>query len=199
MAFSTRNATRRFIALTATNAATAALVAAMALPALAQTPPPAPTATTQAADAPARRPGGADMQKRHEERMAQRQAALKEKLKLTAAQESAWTTFTSAMQPGERPARPDPKELDKLTTPQRIDRMRELRAQHTAQAERRDEAVKKFYAVLTPEQQKTFDTEARHAGPGMHHGGPHGGPDHGKRGGPDERPGRGPRGDAPAR
>ncbi|AYM98293.1 hypothetical protein EAG14_21955 [Acidovorax sp. 1608163] len=190
MAFSTRNATRRFIAHTATSAATAAFLAALALPALAQTPPPPPAATTKAADAPARRPGGPDMQKRHEEHMAKRQAALKEKLKLTAAQESAWTTFTSAMQPGERPARPDPKELDKLTTPERIDRMRELRAQHTAQAERRDEAVKKFYTALTPEQQKTFDTEARHAGPGMRHGGPHGGPDHGKRGGPDDRPAR---------
>ena len=190
MAFPTRNATRRFIAHTATSAATAAFLAALALPALAQTPPPPPAAATKAADAPARRPGGPDMQKRHEEHMAKRQAALKEKLKLTAAQESAWTTFTSAMQPGERPARPDPKELDKLTTPERIDRMRELRAQHTAQAERRDEAVKKFYTALTPEQQKTFDTEARHTGPGMRHGGPHGGPDHGKRGGPDDRPAR---------
>lgn len=189
MAFSTRLATRRFIAHTATSAATAALLAAMALPALAQTTTPTPPAAevSQAASAPAHKPGGPGMTKRHEEhmaRMAQRQAALKEKLKLTAAQESAWTAFTSAMQPGERPARPDPKELDKLTTPQRIDRMRELRAQHTAQAERRDEAVKKFYAALTPEQQKTFDTEARHAGPGMHHGGP----EHGKRGGPNDRP-----------
>eukprot|EP01034_Spumella_vulgaris_P046571 gene46571-58066_t len=112
--------------------------AALALPALAQTPPPTPAtpaAATKAAEAPARKPGGPDMQKRHEEHMAymaKRQAALKEKLKLTAGQESAWTTFTTAMQPGERPARPDPKELDKLTTPERIDRMRELRAQHTA-------------------------------------------------------------------
>ena len=199
MAFSTRNATRRFIAHTATGAATAAFLAALALPALAQTPPPPPAAATKSADAPARRPGGPDMQKRHEEHMAKRQAALKEKLKLTAAQESAWTTFTSAMQPGERPARPDPKELDKLTTPERIDRMREMRAKHAAQADRRDEAVKTLYAALTPEQQKTFDTEARHAGPGMHPGGRHSRADHGKRGGPDDRPARAPRGEAPAR
>ena len=58
MAFSTRNATRRFIAHTATSAATAAFLAALALPALAQTPPPPPAAATKAADAPARRPGG---------------------------------------------------------------------------------------------------------------------------------------------
>ncbi|MCZ8092747.1 MAG: Spy/CpxP family protein refolding chaperone [Acidovorax sp.] len=191
--------TRRLMAAAATSTATAAFLAALALPALAQTPPPAPAAATKAAEAPARKPGGPDMQKRHEEHlahMAKRQAALKEKLKLTAGQESAWTTFTTAMQPGERPARPDPKELDKLTTPERIDRMRELRAQHTAQAERRDEAVKKFYTALTPEQQKTFDTEARHAGPGMRHGGP----GHDKRGGPDGHHGRpGPRGEGSAR
>ena len=190
---------RRLMAAAATSTATAAFLAALALPALAQTPPPAPAAATKAAEAPARKPGGPDMQKRHEEHlahMAKRQAALKEKLKLTAGQESAWTTFTTAMQPGERPARPDPKELDKLTTPERIDRMRELRAQHTAQAERRDEAVKKFYTALTPEQQKTFDAEARHGGPGMHHGGP----GHDKRGGPDGHHGRpGPRGEGPAR
>ncbi len=193
------SSTRRLMAAAATSTATAAFLAALALPALAQTPPPPTAAATKAAEAPARKPGGPDMQKRHEEHlahMAKRQAALKEKLKLTPAQESAWTTFTSAMQPGERPARPDPKELDKLTTPERIDRMRELRAQHMAQAERRDEAVKKFYTALTPEQQKTFDTEARHGGPGMHHGGP----EHSKRGGPDEhRPGRAARGEAPAR
>ena len=127
-----------------------AVLAALTLPALAQTQAPAPAAP-QAASAPA--PKAGDMAQRYQERMAQRQAALKEKLKLTAAQESAWTQFTAAMQPGERPARPDFKELDKLTTPERIDRMRELRARHTAQADKRDEAVKTFYAALSPEQQ----------------------------------------------
>lgn len=87
-----------------------AVLAALTLPALAQTQAPAPAAA-QAASAPARKAG--DMAQRYQERMAQRQAALKEKLKLTAAQESAWTQFTAAMQPGERPARPDFKELDK--------------------------------------------------------------------------------------
>lgn len=177
--------------------ATAAL-AALALPALAQTPPPPAAPAARTANANADAPGrGArdgrdgDMQKRHQEHMAKRQAALKEKLKLTPAQEGAWTEFTTAMKPPARPARPDPKELDKLTTPERIDRMRALRAQHAAEADRRDDAVKKFYASLNPTQQKTFDAEAPR-GPGMHgrpgmHGGP-GGHDHGKRGGPQGRP-----------
>ena len=78
-----------------------AMLAALTLPALAQTQAPAPAAA-QAASAPARKAG--DMAQRYQERMAQRQAALKEKLKLTAAQESAWTQFTAAMQPGERPS-----------------------------------------------------------------------------------------------
>ncbi|HRL54141.1 Spy/CpxP family protein refolding chaperone [Acidovorax temperans] len=170
-----------------------AVLAALTLPALAQTQAPAPAAA-QAASAPARKAG--DMAQRYQERMAQRQAALKEKLKLTAAQESAWTQFTAAMQPGERPARPDFKELDKLTTPERIDRMRELRARHTAQADKRDEAVKTFYAALSPEQQKTFDAEFHRQGPGKHRGGRDHGGMHGHHHGPDGYGGRGPGGPA---
>ncbi len=115
--------------------------------------------------------------------MAKRQAELKAKLKITPAQEGAWTAFTASMQPPARGVRPTPEqraEFDKLTTPQRIDKMKEMRAQHSAQRnaamEKRGEATKTFYAALTPEQQKVFDAEhARHRhGPG-HHGGP-GGP-----------------------
>ena len=46
--------------------------------------------------------------------------------------------------------------------------MRELRARHTAQADKRGEAVKTFYAALSPEQQKTFDAEFHRQGPGKH-------------------------------
>ena len=113
--------------------------------------------------------------------MAQRAAALKAQLKLTPAQEPAWNTFTASMQPGERQARLDHKDMDKLTTPERIDRMRAMRAQHAAEADRRGEATKAFYAVLTPEQQKTFDARAQRMGPRGEHGkhGPHGHRGHG--------------------
>lgn len=106
--------------------------------------------------------------------MAKHVEALKAKLKITAAQEGAWTTFTAAMQPPEKMdhKRPDRAEMDKLTTPERIDKMRELRKQHMgdmqATMDKRDDAIKTFYAVLSPEQQKIFDTE--HARMGMHHG-----------------------------
>lgn len=110
-----------------------------------------------------------------EEMQAKRSADLKAKLKITAAQESAWTTFTAAMKPPARDAqqRPDRAELEKLSTPERLDKMRALRAQHLtdmqAAMNKRDDATKAFYAVLSPEQKKLFDAE--HARMGGHGGG----------------------------
>lgn len=164
--------------------AATAFLAALALPVLAQQPPAAPPAASAKAPEGRHQRHHGDMAQRHAKHLAE----LKGQLKLTAAQEPAWTAFTSAMQPGERPARLDRQDMDKLTTPERIDRMRALRAQHAADADRRGEATKTFYAALTPEQQKTFDTqthrghrmggmkggEGRH-GHGDHHGGMRGG------------------------
>jgi periplasmic protein CpxP/Spy len=42
--------------------------------------------------------------------------------------------------------------------------------QHTAMMEERLGALKAFYAVLTPEQQKVFDTNAMRGGHRGHHG-----------------------------
>jgi protein CpxP len=119
--------------------------------------------------------------------MAKRQAELKARLKITPAQEGAWTAFTAAMQPparmmgGEqRPMAAQRAELDKLTTPERIDRMKALRTQRmtemNAEMDKRGEATKAFYAALSPEQQKTFDAEHRKMGGQRsrgHHGGMH--------------------------
>jgi protein CpxP len=178
--------------------AATAVLAALALPVLAQQAPTPPAAATTGATAPQARQMAGEHRQAHKAGMqhgdraqhrAQRMAALKDQLKLTAAQEPAWTAFTTSMQPGERTARLDRKDMDKLTTPERIDRMRALRAQHAAEADRRGEATKTFYAALTPEQQKTFDAQA-HRGhrmggmkgdgegrEGRHHG------HHGKHGG----------------
>ena len=137
--------------------AAAAMMAALALPVLAQPAPSAvsaPPATTASAEQ-ARKP--VDRQERRQAYMAQRADAFKAQLQLTAAQEPAWAAFTAAMQPGERPARLGRADMEKLTTPERIDRMRALRAQQAAEADRRGEATKTLYAALTPEQQKTFD------------------------------------------
>ncbi len=111
-----------------------------------------------------------------EEMHAKCSADLKAKLKITPAQEEAWTTFTTAMKPPARDAqqRPDRAELDKLSTPERLEKMRALRTQHMtdrqAAMNKRDEATKAFYAVLSPEQKKLFDAE--HARMGGHRAGP---------------------------
>ena len=102
-------------------------------------------------------------------------AKLKAKLKITADQEGAWTNFTNAMKPA-----PDAMkrrmemraEMDKLTTPERIDKMRAMRAERDAAMDKRADAIKTFYAVLTPYQKGVFDAHAAH-GPGR--GGRHGG------------------------
>ena len=152
---------------TLTGAAVAtALLASLSLPSFAQTAAPAESAAaTQKAPEHHKHQRG-DKRGDRMEHMKQRMEKLKTDLKLTAAQEPAWTSFTTAMQPGERPARLDHNGMEKLTTPERIDRMRAMRAQHAAEADRRGEATKTFYATLTPEQQKTFDAQA-HRGPRM--------------------------------
>lgn len=115
-------------------------------------------------------------------RMEQRQAELKAKLQITAAQEAAWSAFTTAMKPpADLPARPDHAEFARLTTPERIDRMQAMKARRDAEMAKRADATKTFYAALSPEQQKVFDSESLHMGGRMHrqqgsgHGG-HGGP-----------------------
>ena len=120
----------------------------------------------------------------HQERMAKRQAELKAKLKITSAQEGAWTTFTASMQPptnmagGMMGMRHDPEvkaEMEKLTTPERIDKMRALRAERmttmNAEMDKRGAATKAFYAVLSTEQKAVFDAVAMQGGK---HGGGHG-------------------------
>ncbi len=108
-----------------------------------------------------------------EQMMAKHMTELKAKLKITPAQESAWTSFTTAMKPsGHRmEQRPDRAELNKLSTPERIDKMRALRQQRLADMnaamDKRDDAIKTFYAVLSPEQKKIFDSE--HARMGEEH------------------------------
>ena len=93
---------------------------------------------------------------------------LKRKLHITASQEPAWATYTAAMKPpATMPmAMPERAELDKLTTPERIDKMRQLRSQHQEVMkpfmDQRDEAIKTFYATLDATQKKTFDAEHTH-------------------------------------
>lgn len=147
----------------------AALLATAGVAAIAQNPPPGA-------------PGGhGPMHHRMDpakmkEMMAKRQADLKAKLNLSAGQESAWNQFIAAMQPPADRMNPEARkkmrdEWQALTTPQRIDRMNEMKAKRDAEMARRGDATKTFYAALTPEQQKVFDASTLHRGGGRH-GGP---------------------------
>jgi hypothetical protein len=106
---------------------------------------------------------------RMQARMDKHAAELKARLKLTPAQEGAWTTLVAAHKmPADMMAkRPDPAAMEKLSTPERLERMKALRRQHMTVMDQRDEATKVFYATLTPEQQKVFDASAM-----PHHGRP---------------------------
>lgn len=98
------------------------------------------------------------MQKRH----AEQQAQLKSALKITASQEAAWNAYVAGTAPNPPANAPGMAREDwsKLTTPQRLEKMQALRAERDSAMSKRIDAVKTFYAALTPEQQKVFDTQA---------------------------------------
>jgi|SRR5579862_2429 len=104
------------------------------------------------------------------QRIAKRQAALHDKLALTPAQESAWATFTAKLQSA-APVRPA-KSATPLTAPERADRMVTILQTAQQNATVRAQAVKEFYAALSPAQQKTFDSQFRGH---RHHFGHHSG------------------------
>lgn len=113
---------------------------------------------------------------RHAERQAKRLAALKDKLQLSSAQEPAWAGYAAALQPqplarqpGQRPAR---EAWRGLSTPERLDRLQAFQAERSARFAQYADATRRFYAQLSPEQQKTFDAEtAKRHGPRHGQGG----------------------------
>ncbi len=161
--------------LTAT-AAAATIFAALAMPTWAQTSAMPATAATTAVEPAARAPGHHPRDHAaHEKRMAEKAQKFQAALQLTDAQQAGWNSYREAMKPAPHGKRMDRENFAKLTTPQRIDHMQQKRAERNAQADRRAQATKTFYATLTPAQQKTFDAETLRHGP--HHGkrhGPHG-------------------------
>ena len=130
----------------------------------------------------------AQFQAKRAERQAARADKLRADLKLTAQQEPAFAAFLAAGKPAGRPqgaaakAPGDRASFAALPAPQRMERMVERQKQRTARMEARLAALNNFYAVLTPEQKKVFDSQAMRGGIGGKHRG-HGGPgQHGERG-----------------
>lgn len=122
-------------------------LAAISLPALSRPDAPPEADPTQ------RR---AAMREHFEGHLARRATDLRERLGLTPEQESAWTDYLAALRPG---AAINPEALAAMTTPERLDKLREMHQQRAAAFERRDHATRAFYAKLSPTQQKTFDEE----------------------------------------
>lgn len=106
-----------------------------------------------------------------QERMAARQAELKAKLGLNAAQEAAWADYVASKQAPANHKRMNRderrkmhEEMQSLTTPQRLDRMTAMKAERDAHMHRREQATRNFYDALTPEQQKVFDANSMMGG-----------------------------------
>jgi protein CpxP len=108
------------------------------------------------------------MQAMHAERIAKLHTALK----LTAAQEPAWTTFVAAMTPAAGThTRPDRAAIAAMTAPERMEKHIAMAKARLATMEAHQAALKTFYAVLTAEQKKAFDDNAiggAHGPQGMH-------------------------------
>ena len=108
---------------------------------------------------------------------AERQAKLREALKLSPAQQPAWDAFVASMTPAhkDRAARPDRAQLANMSAPQRLQMRIERQKQRTARMEARLSALNSFYSILTPEQRKVFDEQSKQGRGGrFHHRGHHG-------------------------
>lgn len=120
------------------------------------------------------------MQAHRQEHAEKRLTELKTKLKITAAQDGAWITFAAAMKPpaagamGMRHDSAQHAEMQKLTTPERIEKMRAMRlsrqAQMNTEMDKRADATKAFYATLSSEQKAVFDAVGMQGGRSGHGG-----------------------------
>ncbi|OHX11046.1 hypothetical protein BI343_05560 [Chromobacterium amazonense] len=88
---------------------------------------------------------------KREAMMAKHMQMLHDKLKIQPQQEAAWKTFIASMKSehGTKPA-----ENANETAPERMEHMMQT---HQAEMQKRLDALKTFYAQLTPEQQKIMD------------------------------------------
>ena len=158
-----------------------ALMATASVASFAQGTPANPPADQPGAHHGMMHKGDHDPAKR-EAKMAQRQAELKAKLQLNASQEGAWNAFAASMTPPARTGQDHAAmhaEMEKLSTPERIDRMKALRTRRNAEMDKRADAAKTFYATLNADQKKVFDAQPRRSGHARGHAGGHRG-DHGR-------------------
>jgi hypothetical protein len=115
-----------------------------------------------------------EMKARHEAMMKQHVEDLKILLRLRPDQETALNALIAAHHPpGDRGLRREDRDDGPMTTPERLERMQQREAEMAARQAQRREALTKFYAALSPDQQRVFDALQRLQG---HGGGRDGGP-----------------------
>jgi Spy/CpxP family protein refolding chaperone len=130
-----------------------------------------------------------EMQAMREAHEKQRMADLRTVLRLRPDQEPALSAFLEAGRRSKMEGRRGPPpQGEAVTTPQRLDEMARRDAERAAEGRRRADALRTFYAALSPDQRQVFDALMRLQGPhgrgGMHGGrggmrGPGGGREHG--------------------
>lgn len=114
-------------------------------------------------------PPAADMKAHHGAMQKQHADDLKTVLRLRPDQEPALAAFLAAHEPRRIERRlPAP---GAMTTPQRLDEMAKVEAEMAAHHKAARDALAKFYAALSPEQQKVFDALHRLKGGHGGHGG----------------------------
>jgi hypothetical protein len=88
--------------------------------------------------------------------------ALHDALHLSADQEAAWSDYKSAATPtpqAQQRRRAAARLFPTLTAPRRIDLVEAEMQEDLADLHRQGEALKRFYARLSPAQQRTFDAQ----------------------------------------
>lgn len=114
-------------------------------------------------------------QARMADMFAKHQAKLHDLLKLTAAQEPAWTAYQNAIKPTAPAERFDRAAIAKMPAPDRLAKMIDMSKQRTLTMEGHLGALNTFYGQLTTEQKAIFDDHVMggahgpHAMMGRHH------------------------------
>jgi len=93
----------------------------------------------------------------HRELYSKHLIQLHDALKLSENQEGAWKVFIEETKPKQPPPKFDKLAVSNLTTPERLDRMLSLMKERETLMEAHVESVKRFYSILTTEQQNIFD------------------------------------------
>ena len=91
--------------------------------------------------------------------MTKKHNQLHDKLNLSADQEGAWKTYTDATMTNMTQSKRGAVDLDSMSAPQRMEKGLEFMNERLKKMAAQLDALKTFYATLTPEQQKVFDAE----------------------------------------